>query len=149
MPIVQLKVKITSLAAEARIIRREERKRRTFINGGTPKRSKLFDYPPTDEQRAQLRAARLERQRRAAAIDPALKAKVRDEYLSLKHHRRVDVREESRCAGLAYGFLRGTPYRCIESTCRTQPRWDRVESIVKRFGDGRNDLDVESWRKAT
>jgi hypothetical protein len=36
-------------------------------------------------------------------------------FWMLRHHRKVDVGQAARAAQLAYGFLRGVPYRKIES----------------------------------
>lgn len=113
MALVQLKVKIKSLAAESVIIRKEEHKRR-----------KIKDAPPRSEQ-------------------------VIEDRRSLKEHRRGVVREEARCSLLAYGYLRGRPYKSMEAKCYEQPRWDKVESIVKRFKPiGANDIDLKLWRNA-
>jgi hypothetical protein len=85
---VRLKIKIKSLAEEARIIRFEEKK-----------------WPgPSDER-----------------------------YV-LHDHRIKIVREEARSAQLAYGFLRGKPYRQIENSCKSAPDWKRVHQLIKKYG---------------
>lgn len=111
MRLVQLKIKIKSLAAEARIIRHEEKK---CLSAPVGYRL-LSDY---------------------------------DRQESLYLHRIHVVRAECRHSLLAYGFLRGTPYRKMESTCRVPPRWSKVEDIARRFGGAEFDEDqFKAWRK--
>lgn len=102
-----LKVKIKSLAEEARIIRHEERR---ALKSATWARSR--------QQPAELNAAE-------------------SEYDGLYHHRTVDVRDEARAAQLAYGFLRGRAYRTIENPGPTKlfrhvP--ERVVGLVSKYG---------------
>ncbi len=89
-----LKVKIKSLAEEARIIRKEERKAAENTN----------DYGYNEE------------------------------LSGLHGHRVGPVRRESRHALLAYGFLRNTPYRRMESKAHTVPDWARVQKLVEKYG---------------
>ncbi len=93
---VFLKVKIKSLASEARIIRHEERK-----------------------SRGQLRN-------------------------DLTAHRKGIVRREARHTLLAYGYLRGRPYRVLEQTCHRQPDWTAVERMVKKYGQLKQ--PIEEWK---
>ena len=114
MALVQLKVKIKSLAAESTIIRKEEQKRAKRKGEKQPRSPEVI----ADRQ-------------------------------SLQDHRRYVVREEARCSLLAYGYLRGRTYRSMEAKCYESPRWDKVESIVKRFKPaGANDIDINAWMKA-
>lgn len=83
-----LKIKIMSLAAEAKIIRREER--RWYGSSGT--RS------------------------------------------GLRNHRVFEVRSEARAAQVAYAFVRGRTYAQLERSPLTTPRWDRVLTLVRRYG---------------
>jgi len=53
---------------------------------------------------------------------------------SLRFHRQHDVRREQRCAQLAYGYLRGVPMARIEPGAKTEPDWDRVRILIKKFG---------------
>lgn len=85
-----LKVKIKSLAAEAKIIRREEKR-----------------YPGGHAVRIGL-------------------------YL----HRIHEVRDESRSAHLAYGFLKGRTYSQIEQGARKTPDWSRIERLIHKYGEG-------------
>lgn len=84
---VHLKVKIKSLAAEAKIIRAEEGK----------------------------------------AKSDALRT-------SLLTHRTKHLRDIARTNLLAYGCVRGIPYKKIEGKTATEPDWDDIKSIVDRFG---------------
>lgn len=121
---VKLKIKIKSLAEESRIIRAEE-------------------------------AKCLGRARRLAKIQglEETSAKARDLFDSLRHHRRVLVRQESRHSGLAYALLRGRTYRQVEASCYKEnaPNWDRVATLVSSFsGVGKAEAKtlVEAWSEA-
>jgi len=83
---IHLKVKVLSLAAEARIIRRMAKQAKGMVKW------------------------------------------------RLNQHRTEVVRDHSRHNLLAYGILRGVPYREIEQKCHESPDFDRVASIAKRFG---------------
>lgn len=91
-----LRVKIKSLASEAKIIRHEEQKVKSW------KREPGHDPEPV--------------------------------YFGLHQHRTIEVRREARTAGLAYGFLRETPYRKMEFKCYTKPNWSRVKDLVSKYG---------------
>lgn len=101
---VQLKVKVASLMAEAKIIRRYEKKAKERAARG----SVVADF--TRE--------------------------------SLHNHRTLEVRKESRSAQLAYGFLRGTPYRVIENQYSDCCDVKRVVEIVAKFGPEPDKLKV-------
>lgn len=108
MSIVYLKIKIKALAAEAAIIRHEERK--------LPRRLK-------DTLARNLPQASWELRR------------------NLSYHRRGKVREEARCAQLAYAFLRAKKYAATEPNAwwtRPQvsqpgPDWTRVRQNIVNF----------------
>ncbi len=87
-----LKIKLLSLAAEARIIRREEQR-----------------WPGKHHVRT-----------------------------GLHEHHVPEVRKEARCALLAYGFLRGRPYRRIEPKGHRAPGWKRTQQLVEKYGDPRS-----------
>jgi hypothetical protein len=120
-----LKIKIMSLAAEASIIRREERK--AYDNHAARKRLRRSNA----------------RGRQHTVGDRVL-------FLELKRHRRHVVREEARASQLAYGFLRGRTYHQLERKAYLPPDWAKVESMVSRFGgvskdDARNRL--KEWSR--
>lgn len=87
-----LKIKIMSLAAEAKIIRREEKK-----------------WPKPREGKGLMR-------------------------MDLYFHRVGIVRTEARSAQLAYGYLRGRPYRRMEAKCYYLPDERRIVEMVVKFG---------------
>ena len=115
MSVTYLKVKIASLAAEARIIRKLERNHRR-MSKGLPKPQRAGRVIPHPVQ-----------------VDEAQRDQHRVTWLGLKSHRRFEVRRESRASHLAYGFLRGMPYLRIENTCYEAPDWDRVARLVQSF----------------
>jgi len=88
-----LRVKVKSLAAEARIIRQAELREK--------KRKQRYD----DEIRARLHS-----------------------------HRVLDVRRHSRCAHLAYGFIRGRTHLQMENKVIRQPDWEEVKRLCKKYG---------------
>ena len=115
---VELKVKIKSLAAEAKIIRGEEGKQRKHIAKARSVGNETW--------LAQHRAKRD----------------------GLRAHRKDVVRYEARHSLLAYGFLRGVPYRAMELKCHEPPDWSKVLKIAERFGGGSRDNEFKAWREA-
>lgn len=99
-----LKVKIKSLAAEARIIRLEER----LALG-----ARLHD---------------------GADGLPVYRGRDAKLHSELHEHRVRDVRQEQRSSLLAYAFLRGVPLAACEAKCKVPPDWKRVGQIVEKFG---------------
>lgn len=131
-----LKIKIKSLAAEAAMIHREERRHNIGHRGRVRIRRQLARATDlTPGQRA-----RLER-RMQKPSDRALKA-----FWGLRDHRRYDVRSESRASHIAYGFLNGLAYVRIEAKCKTPPDWSRIEDLVKKYGE--DDVRVRMQRFA-
>jgi hypothetical protein len=100
-----LKVKIKSLAAEAAIIRMEERR---------TKRARAF---------ASIRQAEAERVENLTT-----------ELAGLHRHRVFDVRREQRAALLAYACLRQRPYALVEGSRTSAPPTPSVCQLVARFG---------------
>jgi len=64
---------------------------------------------------------------------------------SLRFHRQHDVRREQRCAQLAYGYLRGVDRARIEPGAKTDPDWERVKALVKKFGGRDALLEFPAW----
>jgi hypothetical protein len=124
--LIHLKVKIKSLAAEARIIRLEEQRatgRGRRIMAG----AETHSFADTDEKwqaNNELREG-------------------------LTHHRKNAVRKAARHALLAYGFLRGRAYRDIETRCRTEPYWPEVQRLVKKYGPPHRADELKAWREVT
>lgn len=131
-----LKIKIKSLAAEATMIHREERRHNIGHRGRVRIRRQLAKA--TDLTPAQR--VRLER-RLAAPSERALKA-----FWGLRWHRQYDVRSESRASHIAYGFLNGLPYSRVEANTKSSPNWSRVEDLVKKYGE--DDIRVRMQRFA-
>lgn len=120
-----LKVKVKSLAAEAVIIRMEERR-------SLGRRS---------ERVSVTRKSGVYERTRTVAGKRADEAT----YRSLRWHRVWDVRREQRSALLAYAFLRGRDYAACERPAEdNRPDLDRVMSLVKKFGPPGN-----IWTKGT
>lgn len=123
---VYLKMKIKSLAEEARLIRFEEnymRDRARYLRN---------HWRELTEQGKSLNSLQTD-------------AWHQDRRQGLHEHRVHDVRDESRAALLAYGFLRGRPYAKIEAGCAEDPgpwnvarnnRWSRVRELVGKYGEG-------------
>lgn len=65
---------------------------------------------------------------------------------SLMIHRLYTVRPEIRDAHLAYGYLRGKSLVQIESFARTEPNWDNVLRMVKKYGSRSHVEKFEQWR---
>lgn len=117
-----LKIKIKSLAAESKIIRREENGKPVRLFADIPRKSLLR------VERKQLRAERQKHRH--------------NEWYGLHRHRIFDVRQESRVAFIAYGFLRGRAYKEIENNPhwlvephdRPKPDFNRVVDLILKFG---------------
>lgn len=127
MSSIYLRVKIKSLASEARDIRHEEAIQRRTQEWAKP--SKRVEVEPGVWKRP-------------APRDLAIHDEARRLRLSLRDHRRIDVRNESRAALLAYGFLKGTPYAAMEATCINPPDWKRVRQLVEKYGSETPKLEL-------
>lgn len=103
---VHLRVKAMSLAAEASIIRKHERK--------ILKHSRWQAIYHTIEDAKDSRLV----------------------FTSLHHHRVNVVRKHCRTANLAYGFVRGRSYKQMEQKCYEHPDWSAVEKLVLKYADG-------------
>lgn len=129
---VFLKVKIKSLAAEARIIRAEEKKfnavvERPMLQRGQPRIPRTVKWKASPEQ-LRIRA-------------------------QLWEHRTKDVRGEARCSLIAYGYLRGRKYKWVEDKAKTPPNWENVQRIIEKFrpalkGSKTLKAELETWYKA-
>lgn len=121
---IALKVKIKSLAAEARIIRAEEHKLRF-----EKKPRRVVDHRDASGETFVYRRPRRK-------LDDGQ----REALLSLQSHRRFAVRSEARHSLLAYAYVRGMSYVRVESKAYTVPNTERVAQMVKRFNLGSNEL---------
>lgn len=136
-----LKIKVVSLAAEIRLIRREEKERIDHAHFLSV-RLRLTDgnvYTPAQINRIVKRAkqrwhVRLQNPMTDDARDNALSTlkAVEGEFSSLRGHN-VALKKEARAANLAYGFLRGTPFKSMEKYSHTAPPIERTEYHVLKF----------------
>ena len=149
--IIHLKVKICTLASEAKIIHQQEQrlvrqKCGIFVSGKTE-----LPFTPTISQESEdfYRKQRIQKKLWKAKVKSVKTGPV---WASLHNHRRNEVRKEARHSQLAYAFLRERPYFLLEKTCYTQPDWVQVEKIIKRFA-GKQDIRVlqqrfEEWKQS-
>lgn len=137
MGTTELKVKLTSLAAEAKIIRREERRTKRGYRWAKLERVFLLQE---NEARGGERVKEVEEKERQYTST----------FWSLRRHRKGVVAESARAALLAYGFLRGRPYSVLESRRTARGKaWDesisRAMSDASRFGGPL--FDAEEWKR--
>lgn len=126
-----LKIKLLTLAAESRIIRRDERKALEKA-----RHWKVMDHPEAGPKTESpfLSGRLMEKHYRA--------------YEDLHDHRTGIVRRAARVNHLAYGFLRGRGYAEIEQQTRTEVDLREVWKIVKRFGDPADHVRWPAWQTA-
>lgn len=134
-----LKIKITSLAAEATLIRKEER-RHNVGHRGRVRARRLLAKKPNDLTATQRR--HLER----ALIPPSTDAL--KTFWGLRDHRTGKVREEARAAQIAYGYLNGLAYKQIENKAKTEPDWKRVCQLIEKYGNYGPGIGtkVDNWK---
>ncbi len=114
MSITYLKIKLKSIAAEAPMIRREERKCRSS--------TRWMRKNPNDEK----------------AFNATMS------LWGGLHTHRMELRAEQRSAYLAYAFLRGRAYSQVEpKPCWVReihrphaPHWKRVRELIIKYGTG-------------
>lgn len=132
-----MKVKIKTLAEEARIIRREEQKQKGWINVLTQQQSfrHAKDAPRPDE-RTNWPDIEDAQQKSDDAYDL---------FWGLHRHRTQELRRTARINHLAYGFLRGVPYKNMENGAYDFPNLKKVEETAKRFYDYGDNLFKMVW----
>lgn len=139
-----LKVKIKSLAAEATIIRHEERRYNVGSRGRKRARRALAKTNDlSNTQRSHLKKA----------MNPPSQLDM-DTFWGLRSHRTYEVRNEARSAQLAYAFINGTPYEKVEPTvCKdNKPDIDRIKRLVKKYAPPTTtgyDSALENWIAAS
>jgi len=109
-----LKIKLKSLAAEQRIIRKAAKRHRQI--------SKKMDATANEEYK--YSTVEYERHRSL--------------WLSMTTHRRFHVRPIIRSAHLAFAYMRNVPYSKVESWCHEPPNWQEVAKNLISF-----DTDLE------
>lgn len=125
--IPHLRVKIISLADEARTIRREEKK--ALADDGGWRRWSWSG-------------------RRWEPCSRTTPEAQNSQYQSLREHRIGAVRRAARCAQLAYGFLRGRPYAVIEQKTSKAVDFREILKNAKRFADPGALDGWEEWQSA-
>jgi hypothetical protein len=140
---VFLKVKLKSLAEEARIIKREENKRKV------PRRSGPIPLQVADmivRERAiinRIECRRLSAARRAKDWYPMSLQELQELHV----HRIRVVRTESRLTSIAYGFIRGRDFRRVDSGAGLlDSDWKRIEAMVKKYGASGSHEMIYAWR---
>jgi len=131
-----LRVKVKSLAAESRCIRCEEKKLLT--------RTKLEKQWRRAVKKANKDGSDIPDPPTFRQLSPERREERGREALVLQDHRRGIVRNEARCAILAYGFLRGRPYASMEEKVYERPNWYKVYNNAKEFTN--EDIEVIAER---
>lgn len=131
-----LKIKIASLAAEARAIHKEEKKW---------KKPSFSQYKK--DVRYWLREGRIPDLEPNPADYGKPATPPHPMYFSLEHHRKHVVRPETRASLLAYGFMRDVPYSVIEERYHEAPNWERVEQIAAQFTKKYGSFDERKFKQ--
>lgn len=122
--LIYLKIKVKSLAEEARIIRSEERKLKKVP--WEKRRIKHVGYCST-------------------------KIWHTEPLNGLQQHRVWNVRNECRATQLAIAFIKGKPYKSIEPKCKDTHKRDtwilpRVVKMIQKYGNSKITKDhVNCW----
>lgn len=129
---VMLRVKLLSLAEEQRIIKRHEQRSDLCLRCSRRRRHHIEEKHPIPgavEGDAQHRWSLvcMENGKRFKGHRPRI-------YDRLRFHRIFESRPEIRATQIAYAFLRGQEYDAVESNHLTQPNWNRVFNLVKKYG---------------
>lgn len=126
-----LKVKVKSLAAEARIIRKEENKAKASYRYLKNKQGCEEDY-----------------------------RKARATWEGLQHHRKVDVRQEARASQLAYAFIRNKAFKYVEASTQPYVKYStftyikpelnwlsgRIAKMATKYGEKKVEAeDIKKW----
>lgn len=127
-----LKLKIKSLASEAKFIKEAERSirnfRRMLLGVKRSYRHKQDEKRPEYPENNGWEAPEGDTVEAAAT-------RAYEEFWGLKSHRLLVVRRTARTAHIAYGFLRGKAYRDVELFAYELPSWEDVRRQVLKFGD--------------
>jgi hypothetical protein len=130
MPIEHLKVKVTTLAAEAQAIRRAEVKKKHIMDFEAQRQSFRHDKnKPKPEPRNWP-----EPKDNAQDIYDEAEAK----FWGLHRYRTNKLRKEARISHLAYAFLRGVPYHIVEN---------QTHDVLDTFIDLHEGTDIEKERR--
>lgn len=131
---VMLRVKIKSLADEARTIRKEQDR----LIYKDPRWAHPIEVTGTGSYSVMLHPNdRIRTFSNRSSFKRWLKTERRPKdfrWYQLREHRIGEVRKEQRASLIAYGFLRGLEFECIESHAVHKPNWDRVRTLVSKYG---------------
>lgn len=133
---IELKIKALSLTAEARIIKRLERKlKRKYpiatMDGYNPKTDKqetIIHYGPS----------------------PLLNPRRAEQFFRIQGHRLKEVREEARATHLARAFLKGKPYHEVEQKAYEFPINKlkyKIEAMVRKYAWGDSRLVAQRFEE--
>src|SRR3990172_8779960 len=109
-----LKIKVKSLAAEAKFIRKEERECKTL----------KVEVPVKDRDGNVLRMKTIRK----------LKVRKVEMFNALRNHRVGVVRSEARNTLIAYAFVRGKNYSTVAPKDKRLVDVDSVRRMVKKYG---------------
>ena len=146
---VFLKVKLKSLAEEARIIKREEQKRKIKRDRWSPGDDSLTPHAIDDAKKIRAACAI----RRAGRRSRSWYGMSAQQLHELHRHRIDVVRVEARLTAIAYAFIRGRKLKSVDSgavafelhsVARAGRYWDRIKAMVKKYGDPERQ-DVQAW----
>lgn len=165
-----LRVKIKSLAAEASIIRHEERRAKTSRAYRREAKRRLRLGVETGPaaipvgQKGEFRTLTNSEAELATKQAQPPSTEQLDLWHGLNSHRRNEVRHEARCAQLAYAFIRGRAYRQVEATRKmiavntglrgsrqlkivptNPPNYVRVAQLVTKYGAPVSADEIKKW----
>lgn len=129
-----LKVKVKTLAAEAKIISKERRKLKgwtDFLSATSSKKHQKGKPKPEPRKTDKIP------ENAQVMYDEAM-----FERSSLWQHHKRHLAPEARATHLAYGCLRGVPYEKMEQGAYNFPDLSRVERMVLKFGEGGSNVLV-------
>lgn len=139
--LLRLKIKLKSLAEEARIIRSEELK----ITGAT----ECVEVTALDDTHRRItRKVKIGGQYRDALylmehggiVTKEMLESINNSREALYLHRVIDVRNMARATHLVYAFLRGRKYRQVETPKKNPHYSDKDRSILKPRGGAENEM---------
>lgn len=140
---VFLKVKLKSLAEEARIIKREENKRK--VRRFRCNNQKGSEYVQVDAREVRKDSQRRSHDRRAKSWYP-----LSAQELHQLHRHRIDVvRREARATSIAYAIIRGRMLKDVDSgRGLTVACMEKIQKMVKRYGNA-EDSDQQFLQSMT
>lgn len=130
--IVCLKVKLKSLAVEARMIKFEEQKRKVPRHRRRS-HGKIVNTQVIQHQKIAREDSRIRRRNRAGKSWFPMSLM---QLQMLQRHRLDVVRVEARLTTIAYGYLRGRTFASIDSGRGLKDKdWERIDRMVREYGD--------------